>query len=221
MRLFPSLPASPALASALAVAGLLAGCLDMGQVTVNTTAKVLVRAQPSLKAEADYELASRAIPGTLKTVEGFWVVNPGNTTLLDILTEGYCQYGIGFVEDEWEDAVVRKDFEAQAYHSARATKMFTRCLNYALLRLGGKWREDLFADGPDAADRAANRIKSAVSGQRTPLLWAALALGSAINQNKDNVEMIQYAGTAKAMLFKVLEIDAAHQLVEALQAPLR
>jgi len=196
-------------ASAVVLGGSLAGC-DMGKITVNTTAKVLTRAQPSLKMESDYELAARAIPGTLKTVEGFWVVNPGNASLIAILTEGYCQYGIGFVEDEWEDALVRKDLEAAQYHSTRATKMFTRCLNYALKSLGGKWQADLFADGEGAADKAAARIASAGKKQRTPLLWAALALGSAINQNKDNIEMVQYAGTAKSMLLRVVEIDTKY-----------
>ena len=204
MRL--SIPFSVALGSA----ALLAGCIDMGQITVNTTAKVLVRAQPSLKMESDYELAARAIPGTLKTVEGFWVVNPDNAALVGVLTEGYCQYGIGFVEDEWEQAVVKKDFEAQAYHSARATKMFIRCLNYALMSLGSKYAEDLFAEGENAQERIEKRIASTPSDKRTPLMWAALALGSAINQNKDNPDMISYAGTAKMMLLKVLEIDAKH-----------
>ncbi|MBE7447841.1 MAG: hypothetical protein HS111_02775 [Kofleriaceae bacterium] len=192
--------------SALAAAVLVTGC-DMGQFTVNTTAKVLIRAQPSLKMEADYELAARAIPGTLKTVEGFWVVHPSNPILLGILTEGYCQYGIGFVEDEWEEATRNKDFDLAQYHSTRATKMFVRCLNYALKQLGSRWQEDLFADGEGAAERAAARIASAGSGQRTPLMWAAIALGAAVNQNKDNIEMVQYAGTAKAMLLKVVELD--------------
>lgn len=189
---------------------LVAGCIDMGQVTVNTTAKVLTRAQPSLKMEADYELAARAIPGTLKTVEGFWVVNPGNPQLVAILTEGYCQYGIGFVEDEWEQAMLEKDLDRAQYHSTRATKMFIRCLNYALKSLGSGWQEDLFAEGEDAQTRQDKRIASAPSSKRTPLMWAALALGAAVNQNKDNMEMIPYAATAKAMLLKVLEIDAKH-----------
>ncbi len=189
---------------------LVAGCIDMGKITVNTTSKVLVRAQPSLKMESDYEMAARAIPGTLKTVEGFWVVNPTNKALIAILTEGYCQYGIGFVEDEWEQAVVKKDFEAQAYHSVRATKMFTRCLNYALMSLGSEYQRDLFAEGEGAAEKTEKRIAATPSDKRTPLMWAALALGSAINQNKDNPDMVSYAGTAKAMLLKVLEIDAKH-----------
>lgn len=197
------------LLAAVVLAGGLAAC-DMGQFTVNTTAKVLVRAQPSLKMESDYELASRALPGTLKTVEGFWVVDPGNSKLIAILTEGYCQYGIGFVEDEWEEATRKKDFEAAQYHSARATRMFIRCMNYAFKTLGSRWPEDLFADGEGAAEKAAARIASAGAGQRTPLMWAAIALGSAVNQNKDNIEMVQYAGTAKAMLLRVVEIDAKH-----------
>jgi hypothetical protein len=189
---------------------LVAGCIDMGKITVNTTSKVLTRAQPSLKMESDYEMAARAIPGTLKTVEGFWVVNPTNQALIGILTEGYCQYGIGFVEDEWEEAMLQKDYEKAQYHSVRATKMFVRCLNYALKSLGSGWQEDLFAEGEDAQARQDKRIASAPSSKRTPLMWAALALGAAVNQNKDNMEMIPYAATAKAMLLKVLEIDAKH-----------
>src|SRR4051812_41760207 len=69
---------------------------DLGQVTVRTTAKVLVRAQPSLQQEADWQLAHDAIPGTLKTIEGFWIVDPENENLIKLLTEGYCQYGTGF-----------------------------------------------------------------------------------------------------------------------------
>lgn len=189
-------------------AGLLVACIDMGKITVNTTSKVLARAQPSLKAESDYELAARAIPGTLKTVEGFWVVNPSNEKLTAILTEGYCQYGVGFVEDEWEEAMRLKDFEKAEYHSVRATKMFTRCLNYALKTLGSSWQKDLFAEGDGAIEKAEARIKGAKRSQRTALLWAAIALGSAINQNKDDADMIAYAGIARKMLEKVLEIDA-------------
>src|ERR1043166_6269011 len=90
----------------LVVAAALAGC-DMGAFTVDTTTKVLVRAQPSLQQESDWDLAARALPGTLKTIEGFWVVNP-NEPLTNLLMEGYCQYGTGFVEDEWEQAQVKK-----------------------------------------------------------------------------------------------------------------
>ncbi|HVK72098.1 MAG TPA: TRAP transporter TatT component family protein [Kofleriaceae bacterium] len=187
----------------MTVATASAGC-DMGKITVNTTSKVLARAQPSLKQEADYELAARALPGTLKTVEGFWVVDPGNARLLAILTEGYCQYGIGFVEDEWEEALARKDFDTAQYHSTRATKMFIRCMNYALKQLGGRWQEGLFADN----DTVKGLVDRAGSGQRNPLMWAGIAMGSLINQNKDNVELVAQLPTAKMILQRIVEMDA-------------
>lgn len=179
------------------------GACDMGQLTVNTTAKVLARAQPSLKMESDYELAARALPATLKTVEGFWVVSPDNAALIAILTEGFCQYGVGFVEDEWEQAVIRKDFEAAQYHSTRATKMFLRCMNYALKSLGSRWQKEIFAD----SDTVKKLIADTGAGQRTPLMWAAIGLASAVNQNKDNVEMVAQLSTAKLMLLRVVELD--------------
>jgi hypothetical protein len=82
------------------------------------------------------------------------------------------------------------------------------CLNYALRTLGGSWQADLFAEGEGAQERAERRIAGAKRSQRTALLWAAIARGRAINQNKDDADMISYAGIARKMLEKVLEIDA-------------
>lgn len=180
-----------------------AGC-DMGKLTVNTTSKVLVRAQPSLKMESDYELAARAIPGTLKTVEGFWVVNPDNERLTAILMEGYCQYGTGFVEDEWELADIANDFDRKDQLSARATKMFTRCMNYALHALGKKWQEGLFGE----FDAVRKLVDSAGSDERNALMWAAIGLGSTINQNKDKPEIFAMLPVAKMMLERVAALDA-------------
>src|SRR5688572_22645091 len=102
---------------------LLSAC-NIQKLTVNTTSKVLVRAQPAIRQEADYEMAARAIPASLKTVEGFHVVNPDNESLTRILAEGYCQYATGFVEDEWEVAELDKKFDEAEYHAQRATKMY-------------------------------------------------------------------------------------------------
>lgn len=190
----------------LAAASLALAACDIPKFTADSTSKVLIRAQPSLKMEADYELAARALPGTLKTVEGFWVVSPDNENFINILTEGYCQYGTGFVEDEVEQAEIRKDRDAIAYHQARASKMFIRCMNYALLRLGKKWQEELFGSDQQVKDLLAR----AGTSQRTPLMWAAVGLASAINNNKDRVEMIGYLDTAKMMLRRVVEIDEKH-----------
>jgi hypothetical protein len=176
---------------------------DIGKVTVNTTSKVLLRAQPSLQQEPDYELARQAIPGALKTVEGFWIVDPENPRLIKILTEGYCQYGTAFVEDDWEAAKFRKDLEAIDYHNTRSSNIFTRCLNYALTSLGARWRKEIFG----TPEVVAKLIKDTGAGQRFPLLFAGMALGSIINHNLTRIEMIAHLTTVQQILERVIEID--------------
>jgi hypothetical protein len=188
-------------AVALSIATL-GGC-DLGKITVNTTSGVLKRAQPALKAESDYELAKAAIPGTLKTVEGFWNVNP-NTTLTAILAEGYCQYGTAFVEDDWELAVFAKDLDRIEELNARATRIFTRCLNYALIQLGGSWREQLFG----TTEQVNKLVDNAPASKRDALMWAAYAMGSIINHNLDDIEVIAHLPTVKRMFARILVLDA-------------
>lgn len=179
---------------------------DIGRITVGTTAHILVRAQPAINQESDYQLAHDAIPGTLKTIEGFWVVDPDNAELLGLLTEGYCQYGTGFIEDDWEVAKFAKKLDEIEYNNARATRIFTRCLNYALRQLGERWQTDLFG-APDGVARLAHDTDAS---KRDALMWAALALGSIINHNLSRVEMLAYQPTVKLMLDRVLEIDRSH-----------
>jgi hypothetical protein len=193
------------LAFAAVLIASLSAC-DIGRITVGTTAHILVRAQPAINQESDYQLAHDAIPGTLKTIEGFWVVDPDNAELLGLLTEGYCQYGTAFIEDDWEVARFAKKLDEIEYNNTRATHIFTRCLNYALRQLGTQWQTDLFG-APDAVARLA---RDSEAGQRDALMWAALALGSIINHNLNRVEMLAYQPTVKLMLDRVVEIDRSH-----------
>lgn len=182
------------------------GACDLGKVTVGTTAKVLKRAQPALQQESDYDLAARALPGTLKTVEGFWFVDQDNELLTGILAEGFCQYGTGFVEDEWEIAEIERRLDDAAYQAARATKMFIRCTNYGLRLLGKKWQENLYGD----LDTVKAMVAKIGMGKRDALMWTAIGLASTINYNKDNVELIAQLPTARLMLERVIELDDKH-----------
>lgn len=194
---------------------LLFGC-DLGRITVGTTAKVLRRAQPSLQMESDYELAARAIPGALKTVEGFWIVSPNDENLIAILTEGYCQYGTAFVEDEWEQAEFSGNFEGRAYHNDRATKMFARCLNYALMSLGERFQKEIFEADAEGIERL---VKSVDEDARTPLMWAGIALASVVNHNM-GPEAAVHLPTAKRLLERVIELDGKHAPHEKAHAAL-
>jgi hypothetical protein len=186
------------------IAAAVASC-DLQKFTVNQTAPVLKSANASLQQESDFETAYRAIPGALKTVEGFWVVNPDNKELTEILTEGYCQYGTAIVEDDWEVAKFAKKLDEVDYDDARATKAFTRCLNYALLQLGDRWQKDLYG----TSDAVLAMIKDTGHDKRTPMMWAALAIGSIINHNLRRPEALAFIPLVKAMLLRVVELDKA------------
>ena len=184
-----------------------AGCSGViRHQAAGTTAQLLVMAQPALQMESDYEMAARAIPGALKTVEGFYVADE-QPALREILTEGYCQYATAFVEDEWEVAKFAKKLDEVDAQNERASKMFARCLNYALVDLPSGFEKDLFG-APDAAKR---RIDGIGLDQRTPLMWAGVGLGGMINHNLSRVEMLSLLPTVKAVLERIVAIDTAQR----------
>src|SRR5690606_28405225 len=100
------------------------GACDMTKFAVSTTSKVLVRAAPAMEMESDYEMAARAIPGNLKTVEGFHLADPDNERLTPLLAQGYCQYATGFIEDDFERAEIAGDLDQMEVHAERATRAY-------------------------------------------------------------------------------------------------
>ena len=199
------------LTSVVSIAGLTScGPYSVGEnLALKTTPKVLKRGQPSLQMESDYDLARQAIPGALKTVETFWINSPDNSLLRAILTEGYCQYGTAFVEDDWEAAKLAQDIPAIEYHNERSSKIFTRCLNYALMGLGDRWKKEIFG----TPEQVAKLVKDTGKGKRFELMFAGLALGSMINHNLTRIEMIGYLDTVQQMLRRVIEIDGPNPKV--------
>ncbi len=185
------------------------GCGDTGPLqhaAAGTTAQLLAMAQPALNMESDYELAARAIPGALKTIEGFYVADE-SPILREILTEGYCQYATAFVEDEWEVAKFAKNLDAIDEQNERASKMFARCLNYALVDLPKGTEKDLFGT-PEQSNK---RIAGMGLANRTPFMWAIVGLGGMVNHNLTRVEMLSMLPTVKAGLERVIAIDTAQR----------
>jgi len=186
---------------------LAAGCGGaIRHAAAGTTAEILYMAQPALQQESDYELAARAVPGALKTIEGFYVADE-QPLLREILTEGYCQYATAFVEDEWEIADFAQKLDEKENQNQRASKMFARCLNYALQDLPSGFDKALYGT-PEAAAKA---IAGIGLDRRTPLMWAGVGLGGMINHNLTRVEMLAMLPTVKAILERIVAIDTAQR----------
>jgi hypothetical protein len=171
-----------------------------------TTAEILAQAQPAMQQESDYELAARALPGALKTLEGFYVADE-QPALRAVLTEGYCQYATAFVEDEWEVAQFANNVDQTQYHNERASKMFARCLNYALVDLPAGFEKDLYG----SVDAIKQRVAGIGLDHRTALMWAGIGLGGMINHNLTRVDAIALVPNVKAVLERVIAIDTAQR----------
>ncbi len=176
---------------------------DTTNFAIDSTAKVLARAQPSMQMEPDYEMAARAIPGALKTIEGFHVAKPDNETITAILAEGFCQYATGFIEDEFEQATIAQDYELADYVAQRATKAFLRCMGYGLEMLGEKWSNAILGDLEGVEALAAKAGK----GKRDGMVWVAAGLAGAINMNKDDVSMVAHLSKARVLFERAVAID--------------
>jgi hypothetical protein len=81
--------------------------------------------------------------------------------------------------------------------------MYIRCMNYALRELGDEWQKKIFG----TTDEIAALVKDTDDDDRNALMWAAVGLASAINMNKDKMDMVAQLPTAKAMLLRVIEMD--------------
>jgi TRAP transporter TatT component family protein len=183
--------------------GLLAAACNLTTFTANQTAPVLKAALPALAQESDLQLAREAAPGQLKTVEGFLLASPENDIMIAILAQGYCEYAFGFLETDILDARYANKFDEADAIGKRATGLYLRCMNYGLQLLGKGWDKALYGDLKTWEDLVKNADKDKVAG----LFWVATGLSSAINLNRDDIEMVAYLAKAKVLFERVLALD--------------
>ena len=176
---------------------------NLTKFTANQTAGVLQAALPALSQENDLQLAREAAPGNLKTVEGFLLASPENETFIALLAQGYCEYSFGFLETDVLAARLAHKTDVEEAVGARATNLYLRCMNYGLKLLGGDWDKGLYGD-----QRAfEERVKKADKDQVPGMFWTALGLASAINLNRDDIELVAYLPKAKVMFERVAALD--------------
>jgi hypothetical protein len=115
-------------------------------------------------------LARSAAPAGLKQLEGFLLVAGPRRELLAILTEGFCGWGAGFLQDEWEAEVLERGGDGVEL-LASARQALGRCARYAAWQLRAPLDRVFELDGV-AAEAA---LRQATRGDATPLYWMATA----------------------------------------------
>lgn len=181
----------------------LGGC-DFQRMALEQTAGILKQSMPAFEREWDWELVAAALPGNIKTIEGFLQAGPGNADLLLMASQAYTSYGMIVLEDRWERA---EEFSPAAEKLAQRTReMYMRGHRYALRLL------ELRHPGIRAAARKGGKALRPFMDRCTRedvpgLFWAGMPLGMAINMSRDDVEMIARMPVAKLLVQRVKELD--------------
>lgn len=91
------------------------------------------------KRQTDLELARDAIPGGLLQLEAFALAYPDHKGFRELHTESFCQYVVGFVFDDWEDAKLGgRDAEVERI-ATRLEPLLDRCVAINRARLPADW----------------------------------------------------------------------------------
>jgi hypothetical protein len=183
------------------------GCHEfMINMTVDSTAPVLKRAASSFDAESDVQLAREALPGNLKTIDGFLAVRPEQSDLLELTALGYVQYAFGFLEDDLE-SLPAGDSPRRRELVARCTDLYERAYDLGLRQVSLQRPEvrSIARQGKlEALAPALGKVgKDSVPG----LSWAGFALASAINLHRDDIERVADLPKAIALLERSYQLD--------------
>jgi hypothetical protein len=189
---------------------LLTGCGDfMLNMTVDSTAPVLKRASASFDAESDVQLAREALPGNLKTIDGFLAARPENADLLELTALGYVQYAFGFLEDDLE-ALPAGDSPRRRELVARCTDLYQRAYDIGLRHVALDRAEVRDIAQKGRLDALAPALKKVSKDAAPGLNWAGLALASAINLHRDDIALVAELPRALALLQRAYELDPGY-----------
>jgi hypothetical protein len=185
-----------------------AGCSGwIERRAVRSTVELIGRSRAAMAQESDIELVREATPGGIKTLEGFYLVDPGNRALLGLLAESYCQFAAGFLQDDWEAALFAGDAARAEVMRVRARIHLARCVSYGVRLLDPVWLATVY----DHPDRLADLAKAARPRDVAGMFWVALGLGTMIGMDPMDARLGVYLPAVLVMLERVIELDEAHQ----------
>jgi hypothetical protein len=190
------------------------GC-SMRQIALNQTAAVLKDALPAFEREWDYELASQALPGSIKTIEGFLVSAPKNADLLLLLSRAYGAFGLAILEDRYERekiaAAARDEDDSPAVERlrTRVKEMYLRAHRYGL-RLMETRKSGFRAAFKKGREALKNQLAACDKGDVPALFWTTMPLATALNIGRDDVTLIAVVPKIKVVMKRIIELDEGY-----------
>jgi tetratricopeptide (TPR) repeat protein len=165
------------------------GCSSR-RLAVQATLPLIASQIVSMQEERDADLAEKAIPASLKMLEGLAKEDPENVWILQKLAEGFCGYAFSFLEDHEPD---------------RASGLYLRGKDYAFRALeiqgNGKTWKGL------SLDEWSKRLIEVTSSQQPAMFWAGQCWGSWLSLNLDSVEAFSSLPRIDTLMNRMVELD--------------
>jgi len=179
----------------------LISCSSLKRIAVGSSSSLLYDASYELETEDNWEHFAKAVPSTLKLIEGLYSIKPDDEKLLVTLTKGYAGYS--FVVPE---SLYLKDFYEESdnsVHLEQALYHYSRALEYGLqfLKLNNISYKDLVA-----ANKTSGGIPALLNEELDDemlhyegVLFTAQALGQLVNFQRTSMTMVAQLPIAKGL----------------------
>lgn len=189
------------------------GC-NLQKFAADSTVKVVEAGAMGFNGFWDYEIFGQAVPSALLQSEALVQISPENETLLVGLARSYISYAYGWLQDRWEIADDKGDFEAADELENRIYVIYQRAEHLALkaLRLRDKQGQfDQKRKGGKLDELQAYLRENFQSQEDVPALYfAGLAWGSAIANSGGDMNQLADAPFARALLERSVELDPTY-----------
>lgn len=175
----------------------LGGCSGfINKQAATSTYRILEKSMEAARRQPDVELAREAMPGGLMQLEAFALAFPDHDGFRRMHTESFCQYTVGFVFDDWEDAKLGgRDAEVERI-GTRLGSLLDSCITANLDRLPSVWR----AAHVKGLDAVAALLPIARPAHVPALLWIATA--SAVRLGMNPLAHFRELPSIEAMLIR-------------------
>src|SRR5690349_21022914 len=189
------------------------GC-NLQKFAADSTVKVVEAGAMGFNGFWDYEIFGAAVPSALLQSEALVQISPNNEKLLVGLARSYISYAYGWLQDRWEIADEKGDFETADDLEKRIYLIYERAEHLALKALHQRDKQAQLEQKLKAhkLDELKAYLKENFKEQEDvpALYFAGLAWGSSIANSGGNLDELADAPFARALLERSIELDPTY-----------
>lgn len=184
-------------------------CSSMRSLALKTAAPMFMDSMAGIEAEGNWDAFKAGTPGNLALIDGLLAVRPSDENLLVAAIKGNAGYAFGVHETLYlQDKLGETD---NKYHKEQAIAFYAKAFDYGqtYLKENDLSLEDL-QNALKEKKGVPGLLESQLSGDQVSLegiLFTAQALGSMINLQRENIQLISYLPLVKGMFDWVCDLD--------------